>query len=68
MGTDGDLAIVTDANLGLEAPDIGPPRAGRNGAQDGAFFRKSVGFGRLRSGAQFAVKLVEIYVRQELVQ
>ena len=68
LGTNWDLAIITDPNLGLEAPDIRPPWAGRCGAQDGAFFGQSQRFGRLRSGAQFAVNLVEIYVGQDLVQ
>ncbi len=29
---DGDFAIIVDADVGLEAPDIRPPRAGRGGA------------------------------------
>ena len=38
LEADGDFAVVTHAHAGLLAPDVGPPRAGRHGAQDGSFF------------------------------
>ena len=37
LGADGDFAIVADADAGLLAPDKGPPRTIRDGAQDGIF-------------------------------
>ena len=35
---DGDAAIGSDAGLRACAPNVGPPRAARGGAEDGAFF------------------------------
>jgi hypothetical protein len=35
---DGDFAVVADADAGLLAPDVGPPRADGNGTDDGTFF------------------------------
>jgi hypothetical protein len=68
LGTDWDLTVVADANLGLETPDKVPPRAGWEGTQNGAFFGKGLNSGSLRGGAQFAMDLIEIDVGQELIQ
>src|SRR3989442_15849410 len=54
LEADGDFAIVADAHAGLLAPDVGPPRAGGNGAQDGAFFGEGLLPGGVRGGTQFA--------------
>lgn len=35
---DGDFAVVADADAGLLAPDVGPPRAVGSGLDDRAFF------------------------------
>ena len=35
LGTDGDFAIVADADPGALAPDIGPPGTRRSRAEDG---------------------------------
>src|SRR5580704_13386152 len=53
VGGDGDFAVITDADAGLLAPDIGPPRAGRGGPQDGAVFRQGQAASGQRGGAQF---------------
>ena len=68
LGADGDFAVVADADAGLLAPDKGPPRAIRDGAQDGTFCGLGLGLGRLWGGAQFAVDFVLVGVDQELVE
>ena len=68
LGAGGDFAVVADSDAGALAPDKGPPRAGGNGAQDGAFF----GAGLLPSGgwggAEFAMDFLLVDVGQELVE
>ena len=68
MGSDGNLAVVTDAHGGLLAPDKGPPRAGGRGAQDGAFFVQGLLPCGRRGDPQFAVDFVLVGVWQELVE
>ena len=65
---DGDLAIVTDADAGLQAPDERPPRTVGNGPDDGAFFCEGLVVGLAGRLAQFAVDFVLIGVRDELVE
>ena len=38
LGADGDAAIGADEDGGAQAPDVGPPRAARSGAQGGTVF------------------------------
>jgi len=68
QGTDGDFAIVTDADFGLLAPDERPPRAGRNGAQDGMFLFECLFLGGEGGDAQLPVDFVPVDVWQQLVQ
>ena len=43
----GDFAVVTSADAGWLTLGKGPPMTSRGGAQDGAFFGKRLGLGRL---------------------
>jgi len=65
---DGDLAIVTDADAGLQTPDERPPRTVGNGPDDGAFFCEGLVVGLAGRLAQFAVDFVLVGVRDELVE
>src|ERR1017187_3025695 len=66
LGTDEDFAIVANADAGLLAPDIGPPRTGRGRPQHGAFLCEGLFAGGVRSRAQFAVDFVLVGVGQEV--
>ena len=68
LEADGDFAVVADAHGGALAPDVGPPRAGRSGAQDGALFAQGLLACGVRGGAQFTVDFVLIGVGEELVE
>jgi hypothetical protein len=68
QGTDRDHAVIADADAGLLAPDIGPPRAGWSGAEDGTVLSQGLGECSLWGGAQFAMDLVLIGMEPELVQ
>ena len=68
MIADGDFAVVTDADAGLLAPDVGPPGAGRGGTDDGAFFSAGLLVGGVGCLAEFAVDFVLIGVGQEWVE
>jgi len=68
LGSDGDCAVVADADAGALAPDKGPPRTGRYGAQDRAALGQRLGACGVRGGAQFAMGFVLVGVGQELVQ
>lgn len=67
-GADGDFAVVADADAGAPAPDVRPPGAGRDRAEDGALLLAGLIPGGLRRGAEFAVDFVGVGVEQELVQ
>ena len=64
----GDFAVVADADTGLLAPDVGPPRALRRRTDHGALFREGLLLGRVGRLAEFAVRFVAIGVRDELVE
>src|ERR1022692_946432 len=68
LGADGDFAVVTDADAGLLAPDIGPPRTGRDGTQNRAFFGEGLLLGLERSLAEFAMDFMLVGVGHELIQ
>ena len=58
LGADGDLAVVPDADAGLLAPDVGPPRTVGIGPEDGTFFSESLLVGGVGCLAEFAVDFV----------
>ena len=62
MGADGDLAVVADADAGLLAPNVRPPRAVWCGSQDGAFFGEGLLVGGAGCLAEFAVDFVLVGV------
>ena len=63
---DGDAAVGTDEDGGAQAPDAGPPRAARSGAQRGTVFFGGGLPGGERSPAQFAMALVGVAMGEEL--
>ena len=65
---DGDGAVVADADTGLLAPDVAPPRAGGSGTDDGSFFGEGLLLGGVGSLAEFAVDFVLVGVGQEWVE
>ena len=67
LGGDGDASVRADAGLRACAPDVGPPRAGRGGAQDGALFLAGEIPGGLRSGADFAMLFLGVVVVAQLI-
>jgi len=68
LGTNGDFAVVADADTGLQAPDEGPPGTSRGGTQDGAFIGEGLSLGGVGSGAKLAVDFMLIGVREKLVK
>ena len=68
LGADRDFAIVADADAGLLAPDVRPPRTLRGGADDGAFFGEGLLVGGIRGLPEFAVGFMLVGVREELVE
>ncbi len=68
LEADGNFAVVADAHGGALAPEAGPPRASRNGAQQGAFFGQGLLEGGVRGGAKFTMDFVLIDMGQELVE
>jgi hypothetical protein len=64
----GDFAVVADADAGLLAPDVGPPRALRSRTDYGALVGEGLVLGRVGCLAEFAVAFVVIGVRDELVE
>jgi hypothetical protein len=68
LGADGDLAVVADADAGLLAPDVGPPRAVGIGTDDRAFFGAGLWLGLERGLAGFAVDFMLVGVGHELVE
>ena len=65
---DGDFAVIADADVGLLAPNVGPPGTGGGGAQDGAFFGQGQVAGGVGGGAEFAVDFVLVGVGKQLVE
>ena len=59
---EGDAAIGSDAGLRACAPNVGPPRAARGGAEDGAFFLACEIPCGLRGGADLAMLFVGVVV------
>ena len=68
MRTDGDFAVVADADAGLLAPDVGPPQALRDGPDHGAFFGAGLLVGEVGCLAEFAIDFVLVGVGHELVE
>jgi hypothetical protein len=68
LRADGDFAVVTDADAGLLAPDVGPPRAVGIGLEDGTFFGEGLLVGGVGCLAEFAVDFVLVGVGDELVE
>jgi hypothetical protein len=67
LGADGDFAVVADADAGLLAPDVGPPRAMGDWAEDGTFFGEGLLLSGLGCLAEFAVDFMLVGVGHELV-
>ena len=68
LRADGDLAVVADADAGLLAPDVGPPRTVGIGPEDGTFFGEGLLVGGVGCLAEFAVDFVLVAVGHELVE
>ena len=68
MGADGDFAVVADADAGLLAPDVGPPRALGSGTDDRAVFGEGLLVGGVGCLAESAVDFVLVGVGDELVE
>ena len=68
LGADRDFAVVADAEMGLLAPNVGPPRACGGRADDGAFFGQGLLLGGVGALAEFAVDFVLIGVGEELFE
>ena len=66
--TDGDFAVVADADASPLAPGVGPPRALWGWAEDGAFFGEGLLVGGVGCLAQFTVAFVLVGVEEELVE
>ena len=66
--TAGDGAVGGDADARALAPDIGPPRTGRCGPDDGAFFGAGLVVGLRRGWVEFAVDFMLVGVRDQVVQ
>ena len=62
------MAVVAAADAGLLAPHVGPPRAGGDGTEDGAFFGEGLLVGLLQGLVEFAVVFMLIGVGSELVE
>ena len=67
LGSNWDTALGTDARRSAQAPDVGPPRAVRNWAQDRAFFLESQIPSLLRRHFNFAMELFGIVVLAQLI-
>ena len=65
---DRDFAVIADADAGLLAPDVRPPRALGDRADDGALLAEGLLLGRARCPAQFAMDFMLVGVRDELVE
>ena len=65
---DGDAAIVPDAGLRAYAPDVGPPRAARGGAQNGSVFLAGEIPCGLRGGADLAVLFLGVVGKRSVLK
>jgi hypothetical protein len=65
---DGDFAVVADADAGLLAPDVRPPRTVGGGTKDGALLGQGLLVGGVGCLAEFAMDFVLVGVRDELVE
>jgi hypothetical protein len=65
---DRDFAVVPDADAGLLAPDVGPPRTRRDGTDQGALLGEGLLVGGMGCLVEFTVGLVLVGVRDELVE
>lgn len=65
---DRDFAVIADANAGLLAPDVRPPRALGGGADDRAFLGEGLSLGGVGRLAQFAMDFMPVGVGDELIQ
>jgi hypothetical protein len=68
LRADGDFAVVTDADAGLLAPDVGPPGAVGCWTEDGTFFGEGLLLGLERCLPDFAVDFMLVGVGHELVE
>ena len=64
---DSDATVGADAGLRAYAPDVGPPRAARGGAQNGSVFLAGEIPCGLRGGADLAVLFLGVVVEAQLV-
>ena len=65
LGAGGDFAVITNADAGLLAPDVGPPWTVGIGAQDGSFFGEGLLLGGVGCLAEFAMDFVLVGVGAE---
>ena len=68
LGADGDAALGADEDGSAQAPDVGPPRAARSGAQGGTVFFGGALPGGERGHAQFAMALVGVAMGAEFFE
>lgn len=68
LGSDGDFAIIADADTGALAPNERPPGTRRHWTNDGAFLGQRLLAGQVRSDTQLPMRFGLINVRQELVE
>ena len=67
QGADGNATVGSDGDLGANAPDIGPPRAGWRGAQHRAALVDGQLMGAERGHAQFAMDFLGVVMDTEKV-
>ena len=65
---DGDPSVGADLQSGAEAPNIGPPRAPRGGAEDGTFFLFGQVPGAWSSPLEFAVGCVGVALESPRIE
>jgi len=66
--TDGDFAVVADTDSGLLTPDIGPPRASGNGAQNGTVFGEGLVASGLGGHPEFTVDFMLVGMGHQLCE
>ena len=67
QGADRNATVGRDGDLGADAPDIGPPRAGGRGAQHRATLGDGQLMGAERGHAQFAVDFLGVVMEAQKV-